>query len=113
MDHVPNDSPSAVNGQAVGTAGWIWAIEASLDADVTAGQIEMVLFKNGLPIDSGAMKLAITKGAGGMKAATVIKNTNHLDYRVVPGDRVHFEISTDQSFAGPKNALVNLLVANI
>ena len=32
---------------------------------------------------------------------------------VVPGDRVHFEISTDQSFAGPKNALFNLMVANI
>jgi hypothetical protein len=113
MDRVPNDSPSAVNGQAVGAAGWIWAIEVSLDADVTAGQIELVLFKNGLPIDSGAMKLAITKGAIGVKAATVIKNTNHSDYRVVPGDRVHFGISTDQSFAGPKNALFNLMVANI
>jgi hypothetical protein len=113
MDRVPNDSPSAVNGQAVGAAGWIWAIAVSLDADVTAGQIELMLFKNGLPIDSGAMKLAITKGASGAKAATVIKNTNHPDYRVVPGDRVHFEISTDQSFAGPRNALFNLMVANI
>lgn len=113
MDRVPNDSPSAVNGQAVGAAGWIWAIEVSLDADVTAGQIELELFKNGSPIVSGAMKLAITKGAGGMRAATVIKNTNHSDYRVVPGDRVHFELSTDQSFAGPKNALCNLIIANI
>jgi len=113
MDHVPNDSPSAVKGQAVGAAGWIWAIQVSLDADVTAGQIELVLFKNGLPIDSEAMKLTITKGASGVKAATVIKNTNHSDYRVVPGDRVHFEILTDQSFAGPKNALFNLMVANI
>ena len=113
MDRVPNDLPSAVNGQAVAAAGWIWAIEVSLDADVTAGQIELMLFKNGLPINSGAMKLAITKGASGAKAATVIKNTNHPDYRVVPGDRVHFEISTDQSFAGPKNALFNLMVANI
>ena len=113
MERVPNDSPSAVNGQAVAAAGWIWAIEVSLDADVTAGQIELMLFKNGLPIDSGAMKLAIPKGASGAKAATVIKNTNHPDYRVVPGDRVHFEISTDQSFAGPKNALFNLMVANI
>jgi hypothetical protein len=113
MDRVPNDSPSAVNGQAVGTAGWLWAIEVSLDADVTAGQIELVLFKNGLPVESGAMKLTITKGASGVKAATVIKNTNHSNYRVVPGDLVHFEISTDQSFAGPKNALFNLVVANI
>lgn len=113
MDRVPNDSPSAVKGQVVGAAGWIWAIEVSLDADVTAGQIELVLFKNGLPIDSGAMKLAITKGASGVKAVTVLKNTNHSDYHVVPGDRVQFEISTDQSFAGPKNALFNLMVANI
>jgi hypothetical protein len=30
-----------------------------------------------------------------------------LDYRVAPGDRVHFELSTDQSFAGPKNPLFN------
>jgi hypothetical protein len=113
MDRVPNDSPSAVKGQAVAAAGWIWAIEFSLDADVTAGQIELVLFKNGLPVDSGAMKLAITKGAKGVKAATVIKNINHSDYKLVPGDRVHFEISTDQSFSGPKNALFNLMVANI
>jgi hypothetical protein len=113
MDRVPNDSPSAVKGQVVGSAGWIWAIEVSLDGDVTAGQIELVLFKNGRPIDSGTMKLAITKGASGMKAATVIKNTNHPDYHVLPGDRVHFEISTDQSFSGPKNALFNLVVANI
>jgi hypothetical protein len=84
-----------------------------LDADVTAGQIELELFKNGLPIDAEAMKLAITKGASGMKAAAVIKNTNHSDYRVAPGDRVHFELSTDQSFAGPKNALFNLMIANI
>jgi hypothetical protein len=84
-----------------------------LDAEVTDGQIDLVLFKNGLPIDSGAMKLTVTKGANGAKAATVIKNTNHSDYHVVPGDRVHFEISTDQSFAGPKNALFNLMVANI
>jgi hypothetical protein len=113
MDRVPNDSPSAINGQAVGAGGWIWAIEVSLDADVTAGQIELELFKNGLPIDAEAMKLAITKGASGMKAAAVIKNTNHSDYRVAPGDRVHFELSTDQSFAGPKNALFNLMIANI
>src|SRR5215831_15193749 len=51
MDRVPNDSPSAVNGQLVGVAGWIWAIEVILDADVTAGQIEFVLLKNGRPID--------------------------------------------------------------
>jgi hypothetical protein len=113
MDRVPNDSPSAVKGQAIATVGWIWAIGISLDADMTAGQIELVLFKNGLPIDSGAMKLAITKGASGAKAATVIKNTNHHDYHVIPGDRLHFEISTEQSFSGPKNALFNLTVANI
>ena len=113
IDRVPNDSQSAFKGQAVGAAGWIWAIAVSLDEDVTAGQIELVLFKNGLPIDSGAMKLAITNGARGMKAAPVIKNTNHSDYRVVPGDRIHFEISTDQAFAGPKNAIFNLMVANI
>jgi hypothetical protein len=113
MDHVPNDSPSAVSGQAVGAAGWVWAIEISLDADVTAGQIELVLLKNGQPIDSGAMKLAVTKGASGVKTAAVIKNTNHLDYRVVPGDRVHFQISTDQAFAGPGNAIFNLMLANI
>jgi hypothetical protein len=47
-------------GQAVGAAGWIWAIEVILGADVTAGQIELVLLKNGLPIDSGAMQIAIT-----------------------------------------------------
>ena len=69
MDRVPNDSPSAVNGQAVGAAGWIWAIEVSLDADVTAGQIELELFKNGKPIGSEAMKVAITKGASGVRAA--------------------------------------------
>jgi hypothetical protein len=63
MDRGPNDSPSAVNGQAVGAAGWIWAIEVILDADVTAEQIELVLLKNGLPIDSRAMQIAITKGA--------------------------------------------------
>jgi hypothetical protein len=97
----------------VGTAGWIWAIEISLDADVTAGQIELELFKNGLPIDSGAVKLAITKGASGMKAAAAVKNTNHPDYRVAPGDRVHFQISTDPLFAGPKSALFNLIIANI
>jgi hypothetical protein len=113
MDRVPNDSPSAVKGQAMAAAGWIWAIVVSLDADVTAGQIELVLFKNGLPIDSGAMKLAITKGASGVKAATVIKNVNHPDYHVVTGDRLHFEISTEQTFSGPKNALFNLMVANI
>ncbi|MBI5260656.1 MAG: hypothetical protein HY852_02415 [Bradyrhizobium sp.] len=113
MDRVPNDSPSAFKVQAVAAAGWIWAIEVSLDAEVTAGQIELALHKNGRPIDSGAMKLAITKGASGVKAATVIKNTNHPDYRVAPGDRVHFEISTSQSFAGPKNAIFNLIVANI
>ncbi|WP_161849279.1 glycosyl hydrolase family 28-related protein [Bradyrhizobium sp. CCBAU 051011] len=113
MDRVPNDSPSAINGQAVGAAGWIWAIELSLDAEVTAGQIELELFKNGLPLDSGAMKLAITSGAGGLKAAAVVKNTKHSDYRVTPGDRVHFELSTDQAFAGPKNALFNLVIANI
>jgi hypothetical protein len=113
MDRVPNDSPSAVKGQSVGAAGWIWAIQVSLDADVTAGRIELVPFKNGLPIDSGAMKLAITKGASGVKAAAVIKNINHPDYQVVPGDRVHFEISTDQSFSGPKNAIFNLMVADI
>lgn len=113
MDRVPNDSPSAINGQAVGVAGWIWAIEVSLDADVTAGQIDLELFKDGLPIDSGAMKLTITKGARGVKAAAVIKNTNHSNYRVAPGDRVHFELSTDQSFAGPKNALFNLMIASI
>jgi len=113
MDRAANDAPSAVKSQAVAAAGWIWAIEVSLDADVTAGQIELVLCKNGLPIDSGALKLAITKGPSGAKAAAVIKNTNHSDYHVVPGDRVHFEISTDQSFSGPKNALFNLMVANI
>lgn len=113
MNHAPNDAPSAVKGQVIGAAGWIWAIEASLDADVTAGQIELMVFKNGLPVDSGMMKLAVTKGAGGAKAATVIKNTNHSDYHVRPGDRVHFEISTDQPFSGPKNAIFNLMVANI
>jgi hypothetical protein len=113
MERVPNDSPSALKSQAVGVAGWIWAIEVSLDGDVTAGEIELVLFKNELPLDSGTMKLAITKGASGVKTTTVIKNANHSDYHVLPGDRVHFEISTDQSFAGPTNALFNLLIANI
>ena len=113
MDRVTNDSPSAVKGQVVGAAGWIWAIEVSLDADVTAGKIELLVFKNGLLIDSGAMKLAIRNGSRSVKVATVIKNANHPDYRVVPGDLVHFEISTDQSFAGPTNALFNLMIANI
>ncbi|WP_157450339.1 hypothetical protein [Bradyrhizobium sp. ARR65] len=113
MDRMANDAPSAVKGQAVAAAGWIWAIELSLDADVTAGEIELVLCKNGLPVDPGALKLAITRGASGVKTAAFIKNISHPDYYVIPGDRVHFEISTDQSFSGPKNALFNLVVANI
>ncbi len=113
MERVRNDSLSAIKTQTVAASGWIWSIQATLDSEVTAGQLELLVFKNDVPVDSEAMKLTITRGSAGAMVATVVKNINHPDYHLVPGDRIHFEISTDRSFAGPKAALFNLTVANV
>jgi hypothetical protein len=113
MSAVINDDTSNIKGQVVAEVGWIWSLTLELDTAITAGSVQVVVYKNGTILDNGNMAVTVTSGKNGQHFNQMLKNQNNTAYQAVEGDVIDVRFTTGATLTGPANAKVVVGIANI